>query len=81
MTFSMTLVHVTKHTIHAILPTVGHILETNSNKQITYRITFFFNASNPSSIAMALGFTQSITEMSTGKFLWVTRRQRVRLTA
>jgi hypothetical protein len=32
---------------------------------------FFFSAPNPPSRTMTPGFTQSITEMSTGKFLGV----------
>jgi hypothetical protein len=39
----------------------------------------FFSAPNPSSCAMAW-FTQPVSEMSTGRLLWVKRGRRVRLT-
>jgi hypothetical protein len=40
----------------------------------------FFNLSNPSSLTMALGSTQPLTEMSTRSFLGATGDRRVRLT-
>jgi hypothetical protein len=40
----------------------------------------FFSAPNPSSSTIALGFTQPVTEMNTGKFFRVKRGPCVRLT-
>jgi hypothetical protein len=41
----------------------------------------FINLPNPSSRTMAVGFTQTLTEISTRKYIWGTKRSRlVRLT-
>jgi hypothetical protein len=44
-------------------------------------IYIYFSAHNKSSRTMAAGFTQPITELSTGRYLGVKRSRRVRLTA
>jgi hypothetical protein len=44
-------------------------------------IDFFFNAPNPSMRTLAPEFTQSVTEMSTGRFLGVKRDRRAMLTS
>jgi hypothetical protein len=40
-------------------------------------VCFFFNAPNPSSRTIALGFTQPVTEMVTRRFCGVKRGRRV----
>jgi hypothetical protein len=41
----------------------------------------FFSTPIPSRRTVAPGFTEPVTEMSEGKFLWVKRERQVRLTA